>query len=64
MQKIIAKMNVFRALNGRDMEIADYLRNTSNEELAHVLSILLCGGEREKEILDKLQQPAIKLLNL
>lgn len=62
--KIMAKMNIFCALNGRDMKIADYLRNITDEELAHILYRLLCDCKNENEILDILQQPASELLNL
>ncbi len=61
--KIIAKINIFRALNGRDMNISDYLASVSNEELAYFISALFCDGKREAEILKILQLSAKELLD-
>lgn len=54
-EKLIAKANVFRTLNGREMTISDYMRNASDDELVTILQEKFkCKGSK-KEILEILK---------
>lgn len=60
--RVIAQSKVFRALNGKDMTIADYIRKTSdNESLAEFIELF--KKKNKEDILYILEKPVEELPN-